>query len=94
MSKNVTCHNGSCGLTLLILGTFWNTNSESVVFEKCGQSTPAMLTKRQGKPSWDPGLDLESRSSWHDNVVEEADNPQIATQRSDILDEGCMMQYV
>ena len=36
----------SCGMTLFNLGMFWNTSSESIVFEKYGQCAPTELTKR------------------------------------------------
>ena len=40
---------GLFAMTLLIVGTFWKTNCESVVFEKCGQYAPTIYIKRRGE---------------------------------------------
>lgn len=39
---------GLFAMTFSIVGTFWKTNCESVVFEKCCQYAPTISIKRRG----------------------------------------------
>lgn len=92
---------GLCAMTLSIVGTFWRTNREHVVFEKCSQCAPNTFIKKEehdcqtlGLPGSNIGCmvhkERQPKPSQCYNMVRETNVPQIVTRRSDMLNEGCI----
>ena len=92
---------GLCAMTLSIVGTFWRTNHEPVVFEKSGQCAPTTFIRKEEHDCQTLGWtgsnigcmvhkESQPKPSQRYNMVKETDVLQIVTRRSDMLNESCM----